>query len=93
MQACHSLTLSHNKHKSLMELQNITEINLRVFLEAKDCRNFFLANRQCQPKVACKVLVNTTKIYRDVDKQSFFSKADLAGKVRHHTVVFVGHVM
>lgn len=34
-------------------------ITIKVLLEAKvtlsDCRNFFLANRQCEPKLTCKV--------------------------------------
>lgn len=65
-------------------------ITIKVFLEAKvtlsDCRNFFfqLIGNVNQNSHA-KFQVDTTKIYRDIGEQIFVSRADLVGKVRHHT--------
>ena len=52
-----------------------------------DCPNFFSANRQCQQKSHAKFQVDTTELYRDIGEPIFISRADLAGKVRHHTAL------
>ena len=51
-----------------------------------DCRNFFSANRQCQQKLACKVSGRYNQTLPRHRRANFVSRADLAGKVRHHTV-------
>ena len=64
-------------------------ITIKVFLEAKvtlsDCRNFFQLIGNVNQNSHAKFQVDTTKIYRDIGEQIFVSRADLGGKVRHHT--------
>ena len=64
--------------------------HFKVFLEAKvtlsDCRNFFQLIDNDNKNSHAKFQVDTTKLFRDIGERIFVSRADLAGKVRHHTV-------
>ena len=62
----------------------------KVFQEAKvtlsDCRNlFFQLIGSVNKNSHAKFQVDTSKLYRDIGERIFVSRADLAGKVRHHT--------
>ena len=50
-----------------------------------DCRNFFQVIGNVDNNSHAKFQVDTTKLYRDIGKRIFVSRADLARKVRHHT--------